>query len=259
VIYILGGKGFVGSGFVRLFQNLKLEYKVITRDNYPALTGSSCDVFINANGNSSKILAKRVPLTDFDANVRTTRATLEDFTFGCYIHLSSCDVYADCSSPETTWENIPLNLQQQSLYGFHKMLAEQCIRHCCDKWLILRQGGFVGPGMKKNAIYAILYGGKLWLDPESELQFLHTDDSAAIIWLLYNQGLRNEIFNVCGAGLVRLYDIIQWSSKNVDVASGSPVVHYEVDINKINRYLSIPDTKTTVKSFVEKIKIERQC
>jgi nucleoside-diphosphate-sugar epimerase len=252
VIYILGGKGFVGSGFARLFQKLELEYRVITRDNYQFLTGSFCDVFINANGNSSKILAERAPLTDFDANVRTTRATLEDFTFDCYIHLSSCDVYADCSSPESTQENIPLSLRCQSPYGFHKMLAEQCVQHCCDNWLILRQGGFVGPGMKKNAVYDILHNGKLWLDPESKLQFLHTDDSAAIIWSLYSQGLRNEIFNVCGAGTARLCEIMRWSGKDVDVTPGSPVVRYEVGINKLSRYSSAPDTKATVKSFMEK-------
>jgi nucleoside-diphosphate-sugar epimerase len=253
MIYILGGEGFVGSGFVRLFRKLGLEYKVINRDNYQTLIGSFCDVFINANGNSSKILAKREPLADFDANVRVTRTVLEDFICGFYIHLSSCDVYADCSAPETTREDAPLDLRRQSPYGFHKLLAEQCVRHRCENWIVLRQGGFVGPGMKKNAVYDILYGDKLWLNPESELQFLHTDDSAAIIWSLYNQGLRNEIFNVCGAGLVKLSEVIRWSGRKVDVTEDSPVVRYEVGIDKVSRYAAMPATSVTVKSFVEKV------
>jgi nucleoside-diphosphate-sugar epimerase len=257
MIYILGGKGFVGSGFVRLFQKLKLEHKVITRDNYQDLIGSTCDVFVNADGNSSKILASRTPLADFDANVRTTRAVLEDFTFGYYIHLSSCDVYADCSTPETTREDAPLDPCRQSAYGFHKMLAEQCVRHRCDTWLILRQGGFVGPGMKKNAVYDILHGDKLWLNPESELQFLHTDDSAAVIWLLYNQGLRNEILNICGSGLVKIRKIMEWSAREVCVVPNSPTVRYAVNIDKISRYTTIPDTRVTLKSFVEKFRAEQ--
>jgi nucleoside-diphosphate-sugar epimerase len=254
VVYILGGEGFVGSGFTRLFGKLNLDHRVITRHNYQELIGSSCNVFINANGNSGKILANRAPLADFDANVRTTRATLEDFTCGCYIHLSSCDVYADCSNSETTREDTPADLYRQSPYGFHKMLAEQCVRHRCDNWLIVRQGGFVGPGMKKNAVYDILYGGKMWLDSESELQFLQTDDSAAIIWSLYDRGIRNEVFNVCGAGLVKLREVIEWSGRKTEITPGSPAVRYAVNINKISRYHPMPDTKITVKSFVEEIK-----
>ena len=49
------------------------------------------------------------------------------------------------------------------------------MRHSTRNWLILRLGGFVGLGLKKNPIYDILQGGPLWLAPESELQFLQVE------------------------------------------------------------------------------------
>jgi len=254
MFYILGGNGFVGSGFVRLFQKLGLEHQVLTRANYSEFVGTSCEVFINANGNSSKVLASREPLKDFEANVRTTRATLEDFRAGFYIHLSSCDVYADCSSPLTTREELPMELHRQSPYGFHKLLAEQCIQHACKNWLIIRQGGFVGPGLKKNAIFDMLSGGPLWLNPESELQFLHTDDSARLIWSLYEQKVANTVFNVCGQGVVKLQEALEVAGRACTVQPDSRLVRYEVSTDKVSQHLRLPDSRSTVLRFIHEMK-----
>ena len=254
MIYILGGKGFVGSGFVRLFQKLGLDHQVLTRANYREFAGSSCEVFINANGSSSKVLANREPLTDFEANVRTTRASLEDFKAGLYIHLSSCDVYPDCSGPLATQEDEPIELNRQSPYGFHKLLAEYCVQHACKNWLIIRQGGFVGPGLKKNAIFDILNGGPLWLDPESELQFLHTDDSARLIWSLYERGVANTVLNVCGQGVVKLREALDVAGRECVVQPDSRLVRYEVSIYKAGKYIALPDSRATVLNFISEMK-----
>jgi len=254
MIYILGGNGFVGSAFSRLFGRLGLKHQVITLENYQTFVGSSCEVFVNANGNSSKILASREPLTDFEANVRSTRASLEDFKAGFYIHLSSCDVYPDCSNPSTTREEAPIAFEHQSPYGFHKLLAEQCIQHACKNWLIVRQGGFVGPGLKKNAIFDMLSGGPLWLNPESELQFLHTDDSARLIWSLYEKGVTNTTLNVCGQGLVKLREAMEVLGRECKVQPDSRLVRYEVSTEKASRYIQLPDSRSTVLNFISEAK-----
>ena len=54
MIYVLGGKGFVGSAYGRLFSNLGEEYEIITKSNFENFRGTSCDFLINANGNSKK-------------------------------------------------------------------------------------------------------------------------------------------------------------------------------------------------------------
>jgi len=253
MIHILGGNGFVGSAFVRLFERLGLEHRNIDLDNYSEFVGTSCDVLINANGNSSKLLAKNDPIADFRANVESTRRLFVDMDCGFYIHLSTCDVYPDCSSPSLTREDDPIDLARQSPYGFHKYLSELCARTLAENWLVVRMGGFVGPGMKKNAVFDILKGEKLWLHPDSELQFLHTDDSAAIVWDLFGKSVRNEVVNVCGDGTVKLADVIQWSGKSPERDGNARPVRYEVDVRKLRGHGSrIPPTADTVRDFVRR-------
>jgi nucleoside-diphosphate-sugar epimerase len=249
-VFILGGRGVVGSAFARLCEARGKSFTVVDLDNYEAMRGHGCDVIVNANGNSRKLLASREPLTDFDASVRSVRASLADFEFRRYVHVSSCDVYPDCSSPETTREDVAPDPARQGPYGFHKYLAEQCVRHGAAEWLILRFGGFIGPGLKKNAIHDILRGGPLYLDPASELQFLHTARAAEIVFHLMDGGIRNEVFNVCGKGVVRLSDVVALAPSPVPVEPESPVVRYEISLEKLSRYIDPPETQPEVLAFV---------
>jgi nucleoside-diphosphate-sugar epimerase len=251
VIYILGGGGFVGSAFARYCEDAGHEYRVLDRANYREYAGTSCRLFINANGNSRKPLAARAPLDDFDASVRSVRSSLTDFSAERYLHLSSCDVYADCSSPETSGEETAIDFRGQSPYGFHKWLAEQCVRYGAKRWMILRLGGMVGPGLKKNAIFDIVNGEKLWLDPESRLQFMNTADVAKAAFGLLARELFGEVFNVCGRGTVSLKEAMACAGKReMQVQPRSPLVTYEVDIEKAGRHLPLPSTKDTVFDFI---------
>ena len=247
--FILGGKGFVGSAFARFCQNTGKKFVVIDRQNYNDHIGKPCDFFINANGNSSKVLATKDPLQDFDVTVRNTRKTLVDFKFKKYVLISSCDVYPDCSSPGTTKEDLPIDVSKQSPYGFHKYLAEECVRNGASDWIIVRLGGMVGPGLKKNAIFDILNGGPLWLDPTSQLQYMNTDDVSKITFMLIQKDLKQEIFNVCGKGLVRLENIIK--NYKVNASPDSPKVKYDINIEKISKLADIPDSMHTVMNFIQ--------
>lgn len=251
MIFILGGRGFVGSAFARVCAAAGLEHRVIDLDNYARCVGGACDILVNANGNSSKPMAAREPLREFDASVRSVRSSLADFRFGAYVHLSSCDVYPDCSGPGTTREDGPLDPGRQSPYGFHKWLAERCVMHAAKKWIILRMGGFVGPGLKKNAIYDILHGEKLWLRPDSELQYMPTDDLAKAALALAQRQAFGQVFNACGSGLVRLGDVMRWAGREVPVDEKAPLVRYEVGIEKIEKLIPMPGSAESVRRFVE--------
>lgn len=252
MIFILGGQGFVGSAFARYCEQHRVPHTTITRSNYEALVGEKCRVFVNANGNSSKIQSRRDPAADFDASVRSVRRSLIDFPADLYVHLSSCDVYPACSSPGSSSEASSFSVADQSRYGFHKYLAEQCVMHSAPKWLIFRMGGFVGPGLKKNAIYDILHGGPLWLDPTSRLQFIQTDICAEIILRIAEKAhLHNEVFNICGRGTIGLDEVMEFAGVSVPVQPNSPIVHYEADIRKLSQLVDIPRTYETVRTYVE--------
>jgi nucleoside-diphosphate-sugar epimerase len=249
MIFILGGNGFVGSAFARLCARQGREHVVITRENYDSLRGKACKIFVNANGNSRKRLPVEQPLADFDQSVRSVRASLVDFAYDRYVFLSSCDVYPDCSTPERTGEDSALDLSCVSPYGFHKLLAEQCVRHVSPRHLIFRMGGFVGPGMKKNAIFDILGGGPLWLDPESELQFLPTDRLALAVLDLAER-VQNETFNICGRGTIALGEVIALVGRPVPVVAGAPRVRYEIQLSKILQAIELPESRSAVLEFV---------
>ncbi|ABZ83432.1 nad-dependent epimerase/dehydratase domain protein, putative [Heliomicrobium modesticaldum Ice1] len=250
MIFILGGNGFVGSAFVRWCEEQQRPYVNITRDNYKDYVGQRCDVFVNANGNSKKFLAAKEPMSDFALSVESVRRSLEDFHYGVYVYLSSCDVYPDCSTSDANSEDTVIDVRQQSPYGFHKYLAEQCVRHRAEKWLILRMGGFVGPNLKKNPIYDILHGGPLWVDPESELQFLPTDEMPRIVTRILEAGRTNETFNTCGRGVVKLSDVMKRSGRHVNVVEEAARVRYEVNVSKLSRIFDIPESSASVQNYI---------
>jgi nucleoside-diphosphate-sugar epimerase len=251
---VMGGHGFVGSGVVRALRKRGIDHVIVSRQNYAELKGMQCDLFINANGNSRKQLAREQPLDEFDASVRSVRSSLADFRFRRYILLSSCDVYPDCSSPVATSEDTTIDVSRQSPYGFHKYLAEQCVRHQGAPWIICRMGGFVGPGLRKNAIFDILNGGPLWLDPRSELQFLHVDALSELVLALADRGTWGQVYNVCGRGVVCLQDVIERCGRKPAVMANSPRVRYDVDIRKFSELFPVPDSRTTVFEYIAQLR-----
>ena len=255
MIYIIGGNGFVGSAITNVCNERKYDCKIVTRENASCFNGTSCDVLINANGNSKKFMSNKDPLWDFDASVRGVRASLCSIKAKKYVHLSSCDVYPDCSSPETTKEDCNLNVMEQSAYGFHKYLAEQCVMHSAEQWLIFRMGGFVGAGLKKNPIYDILNGGPLWLDSKSTLQFINVKEAAEIILDFALADEKKQIYNLCGNGLISLSEVIEAVEKPVEVKESAPLVCYNVNISKLlKKGQIINDTRSIVLKFVEEYK-----
>ena len=258
MIYILGGNGFVGSAFIRLFERERIPYQNITRDKYEKFKGTSCDIFINANGNSKKFLANQDPKAEFEATVKSVCFSLHDFKYKKYVLCSTCDVYNSFEDDSLNKEESLINIKKQSRYGFHKYIAENFVQYEAPDFLIIRFGGFVGPNLVKNPIFDILKGGPLWLSPESELQYLHTDEAAKIVWSLIEKGYKNEIFNVCGTGLIKLQDIINFVGKPIEIKDNAPKVIYNINTEKINKVFDskISQSSNTVLKFIEEKIIE---
>jgi nucleoside-diphosphate-sugar epimerase len=251
MIFILGGNGFVGAGFVSFLTSVGLPFAVIDRKNYASYAGAECDIFINANGNSKKFLAEQYPKVDFDSSVSSVRNSLVDFRFRKYIFLSTSDVYPDCSSPKLTLEDATLNVANQSCYGFHKYLAELCVRNGAKDWIIIRQGGFVGHGLKKNAVFDVLKGGKIWAHEASRYQFINTEDSARLVMQLVDHNIRNEVFNLTATGTISVKEIMHLAATTLPGNSSVRPVRYELSTDKVARFVQLPSTYDTVKRFLE--------
>lgn len=252
MIYIIGGRGYVGSGYVRYCRARGLPHQIITRENYDQFAGTSCDVLVNANGNSRKYLADRDPLAEFDQSVRSVAVSLSAFRAGSYVLISTGDVYDDPSSPATTNEDRDLDLGRMSRYGLHKSLAERLVIGAHLDWLVVRAGGFVGPGIKKNAVFDILTNAKVWLSPDSELQFIHTDHAAELIMgIVETRGAGRQIVNLGGRGTVRLGDLHASVGSTGAFDPAAPTVRYELSLARLAALspVAIPESRDEVSRF----------
>jgi nucleoside-diphosphate-sugar epimerase len=52
MIFILGGRGLVGSAFARVCEASGRPYAILDRGSYADYAGQHCELLINANGNS---------------------------------------------------------------------------------------------------------------------------------------------------------------------------------------------------------------
>lgn len=252
MIFIIGGKGFVGSAFVRLCENDNLEYTIITRDNYRSYIGQSCDVLINANGNSKKIIAEEDNLLDFEASVTSVKKSLLDFEAVSYVYLSSGDIYPNSTAQKTTEEDQTIDECKLSTYGFHKYLAELCVKQSAKKWWIFRLTGMVGIGLKKNAIYDLLHGDKLWLNPASKLQYINTDNVADIIMDVLQNSHPNQTFNLAGKGVIELSEVMHLLATEIQLPYSSQVLIHNINTEKIERYVTLPQSMKTVKEYIKR-------
>ncbi len=247
---IVGGEGFIGSAFVRALEKQGLkrdqDFAIITHAHYREAAAREYDILIDANGNSSKVLAERDPSEDHRRSVASVEERLRLFRFRKYIYLSSCDVYSDCSSPTTTREDSPEKLTRgANRYGAHKRQAELAIERSATDWLIFRVGGVVGPGLKKNPIFDLQQGHPLFLSLESRLQYLTTDDVARIVLELTHRS--REHINLCGRGTVRLKDIHELTGRRSPVALDLPTVTYDINIDRLSNLTRVPSSEDAVK------------
>jgi nucleoside-diphosphate-sugar epimerase len=252
-ITIIGAKGFVGSALVRYFSKKDYKTKLVTRESYSKLIGERSDVVIDASGNSKKYLAEDDPVKEFNFSVQHRLKTLFDFPADLHIHISSVDVYNDLSSHATTSEGKIIDPSLSSNYGFHKMIAEQIIQHYSNRWLIIRLAGMVGKGLRKNPVYDILNGLPIRIHPDSQYQFMNTDDVARIVCGLLEKNIHGEIFNVCGDGLVSPHQIASFADKAIDLSlidvnESKRIV--DISIDKIKKYFKMPKSVETIKSFI---------
>lgn len=250
---ILGGHGFLGSALSAEAKKRGWETVPVNRAEYPQCVGASCDLLINADGNSKKYLAEQNANLDFDRSVRSVSLSLHDIQAKLYVHLSSIDVYSNKNNPACNHEEAVIAPEKLTGYGFHKLLAEQLVRQHAKSWLILRLGGFVGSGLKKNSIYDLLKNQPLRVHPDSRYQYLDTAAMAAIVFQLIESGLHRTIFNLTGDGTVSIREIARLIPG--EPLAGAPLdrppEHYEINISKIKTIAALPSTHKTVERFIK--------
>lgn len=212
-ITILGGGGFVGGAYARVFYDAAIAYvaNVNTRNDYSVY---SKDVlyFISTVHNYNVF---EQSLLDIDTNLITLMRVLEnwrkrpDSASGVFNFISSWFVYGQQALPHSVREDAECH--PRGFYSITKRCAEQLLISYCEtynlRYRILRLGNVLGPGdkkvsAKKNALQHLV--NNLALDLPIELygdgifyrDYIHVSDCVRAIDLVIANGELDAIYNI---------------------------------------------------------------
>ena len=92
----------------------------------------------------------------------------------------------------------------------------------------------------------------LRIHPDSQYQFALTDTVAEGVWRLVESGEVNQVFNLCGRGLVSPRQIADLAGRKLDLsllgADARPRV-VDINISKVSRLFEMPPSLDTVRAF----------
>lgn len=251
---VLGANGLVGHDLAS-YLGKKFDVTSITRENYKNQKGKKFDVFINANGNSSRFWALQNIYEDFEVSTESVYKSLFDFKFGKYIYVSSVDVYAKTESLEETSENSAIDVKNLNAYGLHKYLSEQIIKNATEDNIILRLSMVVGKNLKKGPFFDIINNRPLFLTPDSKLQIITTFAVSEVIDILINKKTKNKIYNIGGDGSIDFDKIGKYFKVSVKWSVDALKQHYEMDVSKLKTWYKLKTSEDYLKDWINEQKI----
>jgi dTDP-4-dehydrorhamnose reductase len=250
---IIGHSGFLGRAF---FDILSKNCEVIPYDrNCDLDTLEKCDVIINANGNSSKILAEQDPYLDFMANATFTLAVTLFATKNniFLVHISSgeasgvTNVNVDTASPIES-------LLELSNYGLSKAVGEVLVQKYGARWIIIRPSGLIGQGMKKGPVFDLLNGRQVWINEKSKLSLMRTSTTARVTFELLQYhlatGVENQTYDVVGTDPLTLREIAQIFRKELRPRAEAPIVSPATTKSILLDFIKLPTTLSELTDFI---------
>lgn len=225
MIGVLGANGFIGSSL------LKNGVISITRDNYKYIKDKNFtfDIFINAAGNNLSYWANQFPNEDFIKSVNPVYNSIFDFNIKKYIYISSIATYDDNSS-----------------YGFNKIISEEIIKKHCKDYLILRCCNVIDVSSSAGVIFDIKNNIPLFITKDSKIQFITRKGLADVIYKLIDLNITNKVINVGGLGSVSAAEIEEILGKKINIKQDAKYRKYEMDVSELDSIISMKTSKEYV-------------
>ena len=250
MIFLIGGNGLIGSAFVKYFKKNKISFKNITRKNKKKFFNKKCDLIIDCNGNGSKRFGINNPLLDFKASVESVIENLCKIKFKKYLYISSCQVYEKVTIEKFSKESFKSDIKKINNYGFNKLIAENYVKKYSHKYLIIRLPYVIGPNLKRNPFYDLLYKKRSYLTLNSKINCIHTDSIAENCMKLINRNV-NEIFNMGSRNTMKVSEILHLLKlKKVQLNNNKQVKDINnINLKKIKKQIQLPDIFEEVKKY----------
>ena len=260
MIFLIGGKGLVGSGFRRYFKKHKIKFKIITRDNKKKFFGKKCNTIIDCNGNGSKRKANNDPTFDFEASVKSVVENLNNIKFNKYIYISTVYTYRNLTNKKDTTEKCQKNSDSISPYGLNKRIAELYVKKLSPTYLIFRLPFIVGPGLKRNSVYDLTHNKKTYYTFNSQINWIHTDTIAKSIITILKKNIKNQIFNLASRDSITIDKVLELCNlKKKDVISSKRTLEKTyINCNKIKKYVPLSNSVDEVKKYISEYKFNKK-
>ena len=256
MIFLIGGKGLVGSGFSRYFKSKKIKFKIITRKNKKRFFGKICDVIIDCNGNGSKRKANNDPSFDFDASVKSVVENLNNIKFNKYIYISTIYTYKNLTNKIHTTETNQKNSDPISPYGLNKRIAELYVRKLAPNYLIFRLPFVIGPGLKRNSVYDLTHHKKTYYTFNSIINWIHTDTIAKSAIKIMNKKIKNQTFNLVSKDSITISKVVKlcYLKKKDIISTKRSFEKTYINSNKIGKYVRLSNSTDEVKKYISEYK-----
>ena len=250
MIFLIGGNGLIGSAFVRYFKKNKISFKNITRKNKKKFFNKKCDLIIDCNGNGSKRFGINNPLLDFKASVESVIENLCKIKFKKYLYISSCQVYEKVTIEKFSKESFKSDIKKINNYDFNKLIAENYVKKYSKKYLIIRLPYVIGPNLKRNPFYDLLYNKRSYLTLNSKINCIHTDSIAKNCMKLINKNI-NETFNMGSRNTMKVSEILHLLRlKKVQLKNNKQVKDINnINLKKIKKQIKLPDIFEEAKKY----------
>ena len=237
IVNVFGGKGFVGSEFIR---TTKTPWIVNNRDDYE-VRSDNVVYFISTVDNYN---VHRDSLLDINTNLVVLMKVLDSFRSysektgnkGCFNFISSWFVYGQDSGFGEGSRGIPETdpCDPKGFYSITKRCAEQLLMSYCEtfnlNYRILRLANVLGKedkkvSAKKNALQYLL--GEIAANRPVDLydsgyfyrDYVDVRDCARAIDLVINRGELNSIYNIGNGRPIIFRDILRYARDAMDSAS----------------------------------------
>lgn len=261
LLNVMGGKGFVGSNYVKKYPKCL----VLNRRDYAPKAFADVLYFISTTDNYN---VNTDPYLDIETNLTTLVRTLDNwknnYPYGVFNFISSWFVYGNVLLPAI--EDGPTD--PKGFYSITKRAAEQLLISYCEtfqlQYRILRLPNVLGPedakvSKKKNALQFLiremmlnnpisLYdGGYFFRD------YIDVRDCADAIHIVINKGRVNEIYNICNHKESLFYNLIHYAktaTNSSSVITSMPPSSFHAKVQVKNMHMD--PTKLLGLGYVQK-------
>lgn len=169
---VIGAGGFIGANLLQHLKTLQSKVVPIYRNTHlDSISDQYFDRVFFCAGNSKTYLTKQLPLHCLKESISDLYTYLSKLRYGKFILISSVIVYPQ--QLKLKCEHSKISLDDLTLYGAHKLLAEHYVKQFAASWLVIRPTGFLGDGLKKNLLFDLKNNRKdIYLTIDSQIDYI---------------------------------------------------------------------------------------